>query len=471
MAGRRFTEFMPHRSRLAYVSVGLVFAFSLISAAALHAAPVLMISIDGLKPEYVTHASEHVLQLPTLQRFLTEGTYADGVLPVLPSVTYPDHTTLITGVWPEEHGIYNNPLFDPERKLAAAWYWYAESIRVPTLWDAAHQAGIGTASVSWPVSVNATSVDSLIPEYWRIFTPEGNDNPQDRYLMAAISRPDGMLAAMEKRLGPYMAGNATTVEGDRTRTRFSLEILEHQKPGFMTIHLSSLDESEHLAGPFSEEAKHTLEAIDTMVGQLITAAMKNDPKTAVIVVSDHGFAAVDHELNLTIPFLQAGLITTATSASGVVKITSWKAEPWSGSGLAAIMLHDPADTATRTQVQALLKKLAADPKNGIAKILTADEVRAAGGFPDAAFVVGMKPGFMIGGELSGALVEAASEKGVHGYLPSFPEMHASFFAMGPGIAHGRDVGIVDMRQIAPTVASLLGVNLPTAKQAKLRIEP
>jgi predicted AlkP superfamily pyrophosphatase or phosphodiesterase len=471
MSRRPSTAFMPQRRRLLLVVARLVIVFLLISAVALHAAPVLMISIDGLKPEYVTHASEHGLQLPTLQRFLTQGTYADGVVPVLPTVTYPDHTTLITGVWPAEHGIYNNPLFDPDRKLGAAWYWYAESIRVPTLWDAARRAGMGTASLSWPVSVDAASVDTLIPEYWRIFTPEGNDNPQDRYLMAAISRPAGMLAAMEQRLGPYMAGNATTVEGDRTRTRFSLDILEHQKPGFMTIHLSSLDESEHLSGPFSEEAKHTLVAIDEMVGQLMRAALKNDPKTAVVVVSDHGFAAVDHALNLTIPFLEAGLITTTKSASGDVSVTSWKAQPWSASGLAAIMLHDPADNATRSQVETMLQKLAADPANGISKILTADEIRQAGGFPDAAFVVALRPGFTIGGELSGTLVSNTGAKGTHGYLPTFPEMHASFFAMGPGIARGRDLGVIDMRQIAPTVASLLGVNLPTAKQAKLKVEP
>ncbi len=134
---------------------------------ALHAAPVLMISIDGLKPEYVTHAAEHGLKVPTLRRFLVEGTYAEGVVAVVPTVTYPDHTTLITGVWPAQHGIFNNTLFDPMRNLDGAWYWYAGDIRVPTLWDAAHQKGIGTASVSWPVSVNAVSVDTLIPEYWR----------------------------------------------------------------------------------------------------------------------------------------------------------------------------------------------------------------------------------------------------------------------------------------------------------------
>lgn len=469
MSSRRSEPmFSPSRWRVALMRLFL--AFSLIPAAASHAAPVLMISIDGMKPEYVTHASEHGLHLPTLQRFLREGTYADGVLPVLPSVTYPDHTTMITGVWPAEHGIYNNALFDPERKLDKAWNWYAESIRVPTLWDAAHNAGIGTASVSWPVSVNAASVDTLIPEYWR-YSPSDPDNPQDVYLMAAISRPVGLLPSLEKRLGSYMAGNDTRLVGDRIRARFSRDILEHQKPGFMTIHLSSLDEAEHLNGPFSEEANHTLEAIDGLVGELIAAAMKNDPKTTVVIVSDHGFAAVQHALNLAIPFVQAGLITIGKSQSGGEKVTSWKAQPWPASGLAAIMLHDRNDTATRAQVKSLLEKLAADPANGIAKILTAEEVRQTGGFPDAAFVLALKPGYTIGTESSGALVGPTAVKGTHGYLPSFPEMRASFFAMGAGVAHGRDLGTIDMRQVAPTVASLLGVNLPTAKQPKLKLEP
>ena len=443
------------------------------AVAPLRAAPVLMISIDGLKPEYVTHAAEHGLHLPVLQQFLSEGAYADGVLPALPSVTYPNHTTLITGVWPAQHGILNNTLFDPEHKFAGAWNWYAESIRVPTLWDAAHQNHIGTASVSWPVSVNATSVDTLIPEYWRSSSPAGGDNPQDTYLMTALSRPDGMLAQMEARLGPYMAGNDTTVDGDRTRTRFSLDILSHERPGFMTIHLSSLDESEHMAGPFSPEADKTMEAIDSMVGQLMDAARKNDPKTTIVIVSDHGFAHVDHVLNLAIPFVQAGLITPAPPPDGGrPAILSWKAEPWSAGGLAAIMLHDPADAQTREQVRVLLDHLAADPANGIARILNAEEVRKAGGFPDAAFVVAMKPGYALGAATAGSFVTASgSLQGTHGYLPTFPEMHASFFAEGPDIAHGRDLGVIDMRRIAPTVAKILGVSLPTAVQPVLELAP
>ena len=430
-----------------------------------------MISIDGLKPEYVTHADEHKLLIPTLRRFLQEGTYADGVIAVFPTVTYPDHTTLITGVWPAEHGILNNGRFDPEGELEGPWYWYADSIRVPTLWDAAHKAGIGTASVSWPVSVDATSVDTLIPEYWRTSASYGVDD-QDRHLMNAISRPDGALAEMEKRLGPYMMGNDTSVEdGDEVRTRFALDILKNRKPGLMTIHLSSLDASEHEHGVYSAEADKTLEAVDGMVARFMAAALKNNPQARIVIVSDHGFLNVAHIVNLSIPFIEAGLIPSRDEDAD-----KWKAQLWSAGGLIAVMLRDPADGATKQQLQAILAKLAANPENGIDQILDAEQTKERGGFTGAADVIVMKQGYAMGGAHSGPLVEAqsavaGSHVGNHGFLPQFPEMHASFFILGAGVARGRDLGTIDMRQIAPTVAGILGVDLPTAKQPKLRIEP
>jgi predicted AlkP superfamily pyrophosphatase or phosphodiesterase len=435
-----------------------------------------MISIDGLKPEYLTHADEHGLRIPTLRRFIQEGTYADGVIAALPTVTYPNHTTLITGVWPAEHGILNNQLFDPEHKLAGAWYWYAESIKVPTLWDAAHQAGIATASVSWPVSVGATSVDTLIPEYWRTASPGDGSNIQDRYLMNAISRPDGALEEMEGRLGGYMMGNDTSVEGgDAVRTRFALDILRNKKPGFMTIHLSAMDSSEHMAGPFSAEANKTLEAVDGMVAQLMAAALRNDPDTKIVIVSDHGFLNISHTVNLYIPFVQAGLVEFGKHVGyegETTVVTSWKAQLWSAGGVTAVVLHDPADAATMEQVHAILSKLAADPENGIDRILETDQIREHGGFPDAAYLVVMKPGYTAGAAQSGPLVVAQSAlHGSHGFWPQFPEMHSSFFILGQGVAHGRNLGTIDMRQIAPTVAEILGVSLPAAKQPRLRIEP
>ena len=409
----------------------VAFLLALIAAPAIAQThqPVLMISIDGMKPEYVTQADEHHLKIPTLRRILAQGAHADGVIGVFPTVTYPSHTTLVTGVTPAVHGIYNNTRFDPDHKLNAAWYWYADQIKVPTLYTAAHAAGLSTASVSWPVTVDSTAIDYNIPEYWR--GELGNQsNPDDRLLMNAVSRPDNELARIAARTHtPYMMGNDTTLAGDETRTVYSLDILAQHKPQFMTIHLSSLDEAEHEHAPFSPEADADLEGIDSMIARLWAQELANYPNAVLVIVSDHGFAPVDHLTNLYPAFIQAGLIDASKSPAGEIKVKSWKAEPWLSGGMAAILLHDPADTATRTQVLDLLTKLAADPTSGIEAILDPAAIAAAGGFPGAAFVVTLKPGYATGPNLTGPLVTPMPGRGTHGYNPATTAaMHASFFA-------------------------------------------
>jgi predicted AlkP superfamily pyrophosphatase or phosphodiesterase len=437
------------------------------------AAPVLMISIDGLKPEYVTEADAHGLKIPYLRSLMRDGAYAEGVRGVWPTVTYPSHTTILTGVSPAEHGIYNNLEFDPGQDFAQAWNWYASQIRVPTLWQAAHQAGLRTSSVGWPVSVGATDVDWLIPEYWRVFSSSGALNPLDRELIAALSRPEGLLQKLETAAGPFMMGDDTSIEGDEMKTRYSVEILRRYKPAFMTIHLSALDETEHEHGPFSAEANQNLEAIDGMVERLASAALRNDPSAVIVIVSDHGFVTVTHKVNLLVPFLEAGLIQAKFDPeTKAPTIDSWKAEPWLAGGMAAIMLHDPNDHATEQQVRELLAKLAADPNNGIAAVLERDAIKKTGGFPDAAFLVVLKSGYLTSTATSGNLITPISgSKGSHGFSPEFPEMRASFFIAGKGIAHHRNLGVVDMRQIAPTVAKILNLNMPSAKETPLNAQP
>jgi len=437
------------------------------------AAPVLLISIDGLKPEYVTEADSRGLKVPYLRTLMRDGAYAEGVTGVWPTVTYPSHTTILTGVSPAEHGIYNNLEFDPGHDFAQAWNWYAAQIRVPTLWQVAHNAGLRTASVGWPVSVGATDVDWLIPEYWRVFSSSGALNPLDRELVAALSRPEGLLKQLEPAAGLFMMGDDTSINGDEIKTRYSVEILRKYKPAFMTIHLSALDETEHEHGPFSAEADQDLEAIDGMVERLASAALQNDPSTAIVIVSDHGFVTVTHKVNLFVPFLQAGLIREKVDPETKSStIDSWKAEPWLAGGMAVIMMYDPNDHATEQQVRELLAKLAADPNNGIAAVLDRDAIKKTGGFPDAAFLIVLKSGYLTGAATSGNLVTPISgSKGSHGFSPEFPEMRASFFVSGVGIAHHRDLGVIDMRQIAPTVAKILNLSMPSAKAAPLPVQP
>ena len=140
-------------------------------------------------------------------------------------------------------------------------------------------------------------------------------------------------------------------------------------------------------------------------------------------------------------------------------------------GTAAIMLHHPNDAAIRARVKSMLEKLKADPHNGIARVLEGDAIHKLGGFPNAAFVVELKVGYQLGSARIGALVTPAPSTGMHGYLPDRPEMRASLFLLGRGIARGRNLGLVDMRRIAPTLASILKVQFPTAPEPPLNVSP
>jgi hypothetical protein len=123
-------------------------------------------------------------------------------------------------------------------------------------------------------------------------------------------------------------------------------------------------------------------------------------------------------------------------------------------------------------VKTMLDGLTANPDNGIAEILDRDAIKKRGTYPDAAFLVVLKPGYYTANALTGNLVTPIpGHRGSHGFSPEYPEMHSSFFAVGAGIAHHRDLGLVDMRQIAPTVAGILRVPMPTAKATPLKVQP
>jgi len=421
-------------------------------------AAVLLVSVDGLKPDAVLQAAQHGLKVPNLIQLSRDGVYSSGVRGVLPTVTYPSHTTLLTGVSPAKHGIVANMTFDPLNKNAQGWYWYAEDIKVPTLWDAAHAAGLTTASVYWPVSVGA-KIDYNLPQIWR------SGLPDDLKLQRALSTPslEPELGAI---LGRYPGGMEETVEADEVRTRFAIHLLETKRPAFMTVYLTGLDTEQHKTGPFSAASNAVLERLDALVGKLRASAEKTFPGRAYIcVVSDHGFASVQHDVNLYSAFRKAGLFTTDRSH----KIKDWKAIPWPAGGAAAIMLADSRDERTSKNVEALLTRLAVDPKNGIDRVLSHGELMRGGGFPDAAFFVSFKLGYELGYGLDGRLTSAPANGGMHGYLPDNPEMHSSFYLVGPGMEQGKSLGQIDMRAIAPTLANILKVRLPDAELPALNL--
>lgn len=231
------------------------------------AEPVLLISIDGLQPADVIEAEKRGIDIPNLKRFVAEGSYASGVKGVLPTVTYPSHATLLTGVSPAKHGIIGNNSFDPMQINQSGWYWYASDYKVPTLWDAAAKAGMTTANVHWPVSVKADSIRWNIPQIWR------TGHTDDAKLMKALATP-GLVESLEAELGAYAPGIDESIEGDETRGRFAAALIEREKPEFATVYLTALDHEQHEKGPDTPQAHAILKRIDAIVGKLVTAQIK-----------------------------------------------------------------------------------------------------------------------------------------------------------------------------------------------------
>ncbi|MBX9665947.1 ectonucleotide pyrophosphatase/phosphodiesterase [Novosphingobium sp.] len=430
-----------------------LFAASLAGEA--RAAPVLLISIDGLRPADVLEAEARGLQVSNLRRFVEDGAYATGVVGVLPSVTYPSHTTLMTGVPPAVHGIVNNTTYDPLQINQGGWFWYAEDNKARTLWDVAHDAGLSTGNVHWPVSVAAKNVTWNLPQIWR------TGHEDDRKLVKALATP-GLVEDLESETGmPYADGKSEDLTGDRIRSSFAEGLIMTRRPGFLTVYFSALDHIEHESGPGSPQAKAALEQIDNYVGDLIAAETKAHPDAVIALVSDHGFAPVDTVINLYRPFIDAGLVTLGPDG----KITSADATPWGSGGSFAIRLARPDDAALKAKVKAVLDKLAADPAARIARVIEGPEIAKAGANPEASFYVNLKIGAVAGPFVNGSLPLAfpSPVKGMHGYFPAAPEMRSTFMIMGPGIPAGRSLGEVDMRSIAPTLAKLMGGTLPDAE--------
>ena len=316
-------------------------------ACAAATSPVLVISVDGLHPAYVTEADRHGLKIPALRRLMQQGAHARGVVGVVPTVTYPSHTTLMTGLTPQEHGIISNTPFDPLNVNKEGWYWYAEDIKVKTLWDIAANAHLRTASVNWPVTVGNRSISFLLPEYWRAQTPD------DLKLMRQLDRPEDLMEQLEAKLGPFIDGNTGTIESDWIRTRFSIALMREHKPQFMAVHIIALDETEHDEGPFGAPAFETLEQLDKMIGEMMNAALAIDPSTVIAVVSDHGFIATHTSVNLRTRFVDAGLIKLKQSPSGATVIEDWQAQTEDAGERRRDLAHvDDAEVAARVDVRA-----------------------------------------------------------------------------------------------------------------------
>jgi predicted AlkP superfamily pyrophosphatase or phosphodiesterase len=436
---------------LVVVAVLTVLVGPLLRAAQAPVRHVVMITIDGLKPS--TYLDPGPSKVPTLRRIAREGAYAEGVVGVMPTVTYPSHTTMITGVSPAVHGIYNNRILDPEEISNAAWYWYARDIRVPTLPGVVKARGLTTAAVSWPVTVDG-AIDYNVPEFGGV-----TRHPKSIDLLRALSRPRNILDTYEAQ-GRPLPWPMT----DADRTGLAAWMIRTYRPHLTMLHIFGTDDAQHAYGPGSPQALAAIEDADGRVQQIITAIADAglQDRTDLVVLSDHGFLPLEHQLQVNAAFRQEGLLDV--DAAG--KIVKWSAYFYSAGGSAFVILKDPADTGLRTRVGALLKKIAADPANGILTVWSQDDLRQAGADPRAAFGVDMREGFYTAAGTD-VLLKPAASKGGHGFGPTRRELHASLVLQGPDVAKAGNLGLLRMTQIGPTIASWFEVSLSPKADAPI----
>ncbi|RYY16344.1 MAG: alkaline phosphatase family protein [Chitinophagaceae bacterium] len=398
---------------------------------------VILITIDGFRPDYYL---DPAWKTPNLAQLLKQGVHAKGVNSVFPSMTYPAHTSIVTGVRPARHGIYFNGMFEPNGSTGRI-FWEDSSIKVPTLWTAAKAKGLKTAALMWPVSAGAP-VDYNISDVGSM----GEKNREER------ATPAGIVTELRKSL--FNDSPRIVYGQDRNVANIASYIIKKEKPNLMTIHFFGVDHYSHQEGREGPAVSAAIAHADSSVA-IVMDAIKSAgiwDKTVFIVTGDHGFMDVTTAVNPNIWLMKNGFITD-------IKSGDWKAQFYSVGGSAYLYLKDKNDTKTATEVLTMLNNLPEEEKK-LFKIIDRNALAKAGANPGVAFALTSQSGASFGNAVTGDAVKARKKGGAHGHFPDFKEIRTGFIAVGPGIKRNSSITEMNLVDIAPFISQVLGLSMP-----------
>lgn len=343
----------------------------------------VLISVDGLSPR----------NLPLMPRLMRSFSRSFPVRGVTPTLTYPAHTTLLTGQPPSVHGIRNNTVFDPKTNDPHAWQWFYHDIRAPTLFDACFREGKSTMNIQWPVTAGAYNITYSLPVIWRSGTVE------DVKLIESLMRPKVNLLEMIKNANVKGTDDLSGIIGDRIRSMIAQNWMWTYEPYFSAVYFGALDHVNHKFGSQSIESQRTLSQLDALLSDLVRFIHEAEPSCVVAIVSDHGFSEV-------LPNGTVNLYSDLHLSKEDVYI-------FSADGSAAFYILQPQNI-TRS---VLFKRIQALPYVEEARIGGDED----GTFQDADVFLSLKLGYV-------NLPQHAAEeqKGAHGYSPKHREMDAVF---------------------------------------------
>jgi len=412
---------------------------------------VVMISVDGLRPEIYLEPARLGISVPNLVQLSRQGSSALRMIPVFPSVTYPGHTTLVTGVYPATHGIAANYRRNGE------WYLQAADIEAESLWQAARRKGLTVAIVTWPVSYGA-DVAYLIPE--NLTAGAGDVTP----LIRAGSTP-GLFEQLEDEFGrkiiPSIESDAGGEQLDRMTTQFAAAILRRHKPDLLLVHLLNADHQQHTYGPASAEALRAFEGIDRQIGELVQAsrAAGTGNETTFFIVGDHGFVPAHTNINVNGFLLDIGF--GKVEQDGSVNPTGVLALPFGGG--AAFYLQNQGDREMSSRLVAAVKTELEKRYSGRVKFIPRSELDRLKALPGAVFALVATPGYMFTSAPGSETLMPSRARGMHGYLPANADMATGLIISGGEAGVAGSLGEVRMVDVAPTIAVLLGIELKGAE--------
>lgn len=369
------------------------------TTATLSGDPLLLVSIDGLHPDRINPADA-----PNLARLATTGVQARWMTPSYPSLTFPNHYTIATGLRPDRHGIVHNSMSDAElgtfrlsdrEAVGTSAWWGGEPI-----WVGAENAGLPTATMFWPGS--EAEVAGVRPTRWHVY--------------------EESVPAVER---------AETVAG------WLLEE-DDSRPRLATLYFHAVDTAAHTYGPDSEEARAALAETDAALGRLL-ARLEDGGRlqhTNIIVVSDHGMAPVPPGNQVSVSDLVTMDEARITSIGQVVQV---QANPGFEAVVEARLLgrHEHYECWRREALPARwhygthprIPAIVCQMDEGWDAVLPhVIEPRAKGGM-----------------------------RGSHGYDPALPSMRAVFIANGPAFRQGAVIDPIDNVDVYPLMTRLLGI--------------
>lgn len=408
----------------------------------------VVVSLDALGASDLDDLGE----LPTLAFLKEHGAHVKRVTSIYPSLTYPAHTTIVTGHYPATHGIVNNTKIQPEKE-SPDWYWYRDAIKVPTLYDVAKKAGLKTAAFLWPVAARS-SIDYNIAE---IFP---NRFWLNQMMVSLWGSSPGFLIDMNRKFGHLRRGIAQP-ELDDFLIAAVEDTIVRKKPNLTLAHFVDMDSMRHAYGVRSNEAKVALKRHDERLARIIAATKQNGTydETTFIVLGDHYQIDVHTAIQLNVLFAEKGWQTLKET-----QIVAWQVYAKSCDGSCYIYTKE---IGLASEIREILKGL-----EGVETIYSQEEASQLGADKTCTFMLEAKAGYYFKDQAVGALTQVISKeemgspdyyRAVHGYSPQKSDYATTLIAFGKGIREGITIETARLIDEAPTFARILNIDLPDTK--------